>query len=136
MQVGVELHARKRGQSVVQEQQVNLHVLHEAKHLGTIRGQEHAMRTCLLNGSLQKSGVLCIAFPNEDGFSYEQRTCTYAAGSVASIAPEQLEVLVQCTSKFLGQSSVHLLGLAIVLLRLEKRCCARRLPLHGAEEVE
>src|SRR5947209_1716077 len=71
MQVVIQFHASKRGQSVIQEQQVNVHVLHKAKYLGTIRGQEHTMSTCVLNGSLEKSGLLCIAFPNQDRFSDE-----------------------------------------------------------------
>ncbi len=87
------------------------------------------MSTCLLHAFPQKSGVLFIAFPKQDGFSYERPTCLYSAVLVASIAPCDDEVFVLRLSKLLDQSSVLLLGLAIVLQRLAIRRYVRMLPL-------
>src|SRR6266496_2738026 len=131
MQVVVKLKSSQRGQSVVEYQQVNVHVLHQAKHLCTISGQENAMSTCLLHAFLQKSGVLFIALSKEDGFSYERLTCLYSAVLIASIAPYDEEVLVQSSSKLLDQSLMLLLGLAIVLQRFARGRCARMLPQLG-----
>ena len=94
------------------------------------------MNTCLLHAFPQKSGVLFIALPKEDGFSYEQSICLYSAVLVASIAPYDEEVLVQSSSKLLDQSPVLLLGLAIVLQRLAIRRCARMLPLPERRAFE
>src|SRR5205823_14588119 len=132
----IQLNARKRGQSVVQYQQVNVHVLHQTKHLNTISSQKNAMSTCLLHAFPQISGILFIAFPKQDGFSYEWSTCLYSAVLIASIAPYDDEVFVQRSSKLLDQSPVLLLGLAIVLQRLVIQRCARMLPLPERRAFE